>query len=33
MLLYFSVANGEPPIGIQWETFQKFAKNTYSFMK
>ena len=22
-LLYFSVANGEPPIGIPWETFQK----------
>ena len=29
----FSVANGEPPIGIPWETFQKYAKNTYSFMK
>lgn len=22
--LYFSVANGEPPIGIPWETFQKY---------
>lgn len=21
--LYLSVANGEPPIGIPWETFQK----------
>ena len=29
----FSVANGEPPIGIPWETFQKFANVTYSFMK
>ena len=27
------MANGEPPIGIPWETFQKFAKVTYSFMK
>ena len=32
-LLYFSVANGEPPIGIPWETFQKKKKNTCSFMK
>ena len=31
--LYFGVANGEPPIGIPWETFQKFAKKAYSFMK
>lgn len=22
--LYFSVANGEPPIGIPWETFRKY---------
>ena len=28
----FSVANGEPPIGIPWETFQKYAEFTYSFM-
>lgn len=33
--LYFSVANGEPPIGIPWETFQKyiFAKITNALMK
>lgn len=24
--LYFSVANGEPPIGIPWETFQKYIR-------
>ena len=29
----FSVANGEPPIGIPWETFQKFAKITCYIMK
>lgn len=23
LLLLYSVANGEPPIGIPWETFQK----------
>ena len=28
-----SVANGEPPIGIPWETFQKFAKITMCIMK
>ena len=22
----FSVANGEPPIGIPWETFQKYSR-------
>ena len=32
-LLYFSVANGEPPIGIPWETFQKYAKKSPSIMK
>ena len=25
-LLYFSVANGEPTIGIPWETFQKYRE-------
>ena len=29
----FSVANGEPSIGIPWETFQKFAIFTFFFMK
>ena len=29
----FSVANGEPPIGIPWETFQKIAKNTSHLMR
>ena len=29
----FSVANGEPPIGIPWETFRKYAKITRCIMK
>lgn len=29
--LYFSVANGEPPIGIPWETFQKYIREKYLF--
>ena len=28
-----SVANGEPPIGIPWETFQKYAKIASPLMK
>ena len=32
-LLYLSVANGEPPIGIPWETFQKYAKFSSPIMK
>ena len=29
----FCVANGEPPIGIPWETFQKYAKITSCIMR
>ena len=28
-LLYLSVANGEPPIGIPWETFRKYIREKY----